>query len=77
MAGSLAAAFGPAALRFLRPILVVGRGGGSYLGFSFYNGIRHHPPTIIQHAYLLVLLIFAVAPLPACSSEPGLLRSLE
>ena len=35
-AGSFADAFGPAALRFFRPILVVGRGGGSYLGFSFF-----------------------------------------
>ncbi len=35
--GSLAEAFGPAALRFLRPIRVVGCGGGSYLGFSFYG----------------------------------------
>jgi hypothetical protein len=35
MVGSFAEAFGPAALRFLRPIRVVGCGGGSYFGFSF------------------------------------------
>lgn len=34
MAGNFAEAFGPACLRFLRPILVVGCGGGSYLGLS-------------------------------------------
>lgn len=34
-AGSFAAALVPAAFLFLRPTLVVGRGGGSYLGFSF------------------------------------------
>jgi len=39
MAGSLEDAFGPAALRFLRPMRVVGCGGGSYLGFSFYGGM--------------------------------------
>ena len=42
MAGSLAEAFGPAALRFLRPIRVVGWGGGSYLGFSFYETAYQH-----------------------------------
>lgn len=35
MGGSLVEAFGPAALRFLRPIRVVGGGGCSYLGFSY------------------------------------------
>lgn len=39
MAGSLEDAFGPAALRFLRPMRVVGCGGGSYLGFSFCGGM--------------------------------------
>ena len=37
MAGSFPAALGPACLRFLRPIRVVGCGGGSYLGLSFYS----------------------------------------
>jgi len=41
MVGSFAEAFGPAALRFLRPIRVVGCGGGSYFGFSFCDG-RHN-----------------------------------
>ena len=36
MVGSFAEAFGPAALRFLRPMRVVGWGGGSYFGFSFF-----------------------------------------
>lgn len=35
MAGSFAEALGPAARRFLRPMRVVGAGGGSYLGLSF------------------------------------------
>ena len=34
-AGSLAAALVPPALFFLRPMRVVGLGGGSYLGLSF------------------------------------------
>lgn len=38
MSGSLEAVLGPAALRFLRPMRVVGGGGGSYLGLSFCNG---------------------------------------
>ena len=38
MVGSLADALGPAALRFLRPIRVVGC-GGSYFGLSFYYRI--------------------------------------
>jgi hypothetical protein len=33
MLGSFADALGPAARRFLRPMRIVGRGGGSYLGF--------------------------------------------
>ena len=37
--GSLAAALGPACFFFLRPMRVVGCGGGSYLGFSFWRGI--------------------------------------
>lgn len=37
MGGSFAEALGPACLRFRRPIRVVGCGGGSYLGFSFYR----------------------------------------
>jgi hypothetical protein len=37
MSGSFDAVLGPAALRFFRPILVVGGGGGSYLGFSFWR----------------------------------------
>lgn len=36
MAGSLAEAFGPCCLRFFRPMRVVGAGGGSYFGLSFY-----------------------------------------
>lgn len=43
MAGSLEDAFGPAALRFLRPMRVVGCGGGSYLGFSFCEGKQSAP----------------------------------
>jgi hypothetical protein len=38
MSGSFEAVLGPAALRFLRPMRVVGGGGGSYLGLSFYEG---------------------------------------
>ena len=37
MSGSLAAAVGPAALRFFLPTRVVGGGGGSYLGLSFWD----------------------------------------
>lgn len=67
MAGNFAAAFGPAALRFLRPILVVGCGGGSYLGFSFYRAINHQSfgatnnnthgisPSYPYHLYRLLL----------------------
>lgn len=40
MVGSLADAFGPAAFLFLRPMRVVGCGGGSYLGLSFYTEVR-------------------------------------
>lgn len=40
MVGSFAEAFGPAARRFLRPIRVVGAGGGSYFGFSFYKRLN-------------------------------------
>lgn len=43
MAGNLVDALGPAALRFLRPIRVVGGGGCSYLGFSFYVHHRGQP----------------------------------
>lgn len=35
--GSLAAALGPAAFFFRRPMRVVGCGGGSYLGLSFLS----------------------------------------
>src|SRR5207248_2993179 len=45
MVGSFAEAFGPAAFFLRRPIRVVGCGGGSYLGFSFYRTIRY------QHAW--------------------------
>jgi hypothetical protein len=44
MVGSFAAAFGPAALRFLRPIRVVGCGGGSYFGLSFFKGSQQGCP---------------------------------
>lgn len=37
MVGSFAAALGPAAFLFLRPMRVVGCGGGSYFGLSFYR----------------------------------------
>lgn len=41
MSGNLEAVLGPAALRFLRPMRVVGGGGGSYLGLSFCRrGLR-------------------------------------
>jgi hypothetical protein len=44
MVGSFAAALGPACLFFLRPILAVGCGGGSYLGFSFYATVQYTDP---------------------------------
>lgn len=46
MGGSLVEAFGPAALRFLRPIRVVGGGGCSYLGFSYvHQNCKSQPET--------------------------------
>jgi hypothetical protein len=46
--GSFAAALGPAAFFFFLPMRVVGCGGGSYFGFSFYEHIsirRWQSPT--------------------------------
>ncbi|KAL4807740.1 hypothetical protein BDV18DRAFT_135934 [Aspergillus unguis] len=43
MSGSLEAVLGPAALRFLRPMRVVGGGGGSYLGLSFFLSLSSLP----------------------------------
>jgi len=40
MGGSFPAALAPCCLRFLRPIRVVGWGGGSYLGLSFCWWVR-------------------------------------
>lgn len=70
-AGSLAAAEVPAAFFFLRPMRVVGRGGGSYLGLSFYVVGRTMSDIWLWRgnmiswrvlaAYLLVLVISAVA----------------
>jgi hypothetical protein len=73
----LADALGPAALRFFRPMRVVGRGGGSYLGFSFcrwprLESVRRQN---IEPSYLLVLLIFTISTL-ASSSEARWLISL-
>lgn len=72
MVGNLVEALGPAALRFLRPIRVVGGGGCSYLGFSFC--IHHQSQRVqksgqmlmvckCQRRYLLVLIILAVSTL--------------
>ena len=60
MVGSFAEAFGPAAFRFFLPIRVVGCGGGSYFGFSFYNKIRLACKQIAFLLYLFVV-IFAIA----------------
>jgi hypothetical protein len=59
MVGSLAAALGPACLRFLRPIRVVGCGGGSYLGFSFYGETQQGVSRRSTLIYLLLLFILA------------------
>lgn len=63
MSGNLEAVLGPAALRFLRPIRVVGGGGGSYFGLSFCRrGLRTGPTR--EHAkasYLLVLIIATIS----------------
>lgn len=76
MVGSFAAALGPACFLFLRPILVVGCGGGSYLGLSFYNVVSsvHREP--VRGSDLLVFIIFA-ALARRTSAEIGLLVPLE
>ena len=63
MVGSFADAFGPACLRFFRPMRVVGWGGGSYFGFSFCGCQRQcliALCTCFENDYLLVLVILAV-----------------
>lgn len=61
MSGNLEAVLGPAALRFLRPIRVVGGGGGSYLGLSFCRGVRtDHTHQDCAGPYLLILVIASI-----------------
>lgn len=60
MVGNFAAAFGPACLRFLRPILVVGCGGGSYFGLSFcdtISAVDSGPDNGTDLGILLVLVV--------------------
>lgn len=62
MSGSLEAVLGPAALRFFFPIRVVGGGGGSYLGLSFYRVpselVRQRRP---RKSYLFILVITTIS----------------
>ena len=74
--GSLAEAFGPAARRFLRPIRVVGRGGGSYFGFfyeRFSGGVFHGETT--SGTNLLLLFIFIITSW-LITTEGGVARTL-
>jgi hypothetical protein len=75
-AGSFAAALVPAAFFFLRPTRVVGRGGGSYLGLSFYHECQKQQlgRTPKNNAHLLILSISPIALLTAAHS--GLLLTL-
>lgn len=76
MGGSFADAFGPACLRFLRPMRVVGAGGGSYLGLSFYR--FHKQPHFIGedvNSANLVFLVFVIAR-RLIAAQSGLIRSL-
>lgn len=60
MSGSLAAVLGPAALRFFFPMRVVGGGGGSYLGLSFYNVTGMLESAQDMGSFTTYLLIFIV-----------------
>ena len=80
MGGSLAEALGPACFRFLRPILVVGCGGGSYLGLSFCSdqGVRFNRKAYariveINQAHLLVFFILASLGRRASTKTGGLI----
>jgi hypothetical protein len=61
-AGSFAAALEPAAFFFLRPMRVVGRGGGSYLGLSFYQTVSASSREMYREMVtnLLVLVVLAI-----------------
>lgn len=61
MSGSLAAVLGPAALRFFFPMRVVGGGGGSYLGLSFYNVSGMLESAKGPESFMAYLLIFIIA----------------
>lgn len=76
MVGSFAAALGPACFLFLRPILVVGCGGGSYLGLSFYSTVSKEAWDRLRGSDLLVFIILA-ALARRTSAEIGLLVPLE
>ena len=67
MTGSLVDALGPAALRFLRPMRVVGGGGCSYLGLSFYD-VKKIRWTIINVETLSCHTFLSLSSLP---SPPG------
>lgn len=73
--GSFAAALGPACFLFLRPILVVGCGGGSYLGLSFCRNVNACSRDLAWDAYLLVFVVLA-ALARRTSAEIGLLVTL-
>lgn len=81
MVGSLAAALGPAALRFLRPIRVVGCGGGSYFGLSCSDRCYQYAVRMcivhsnVDMAYLLALVIASIST-RSTASDIGLLITL-
>lgn len=79
MSGSLAAVLGPACLRFFRPMRVVGGGGGSYLGLSFWRRIDLAGELTLssgcnQNTYLLILVVSSIS--TGTSANIGLLVTL-